>query len=137
MPAAESALATEHAGPGRCTVEPLQGLRLRCLRFVAPQRFDGHATLRKLGGTVKELSDGHEIEGTLGAGPSILHEAIIDSWGDHRIAMAFSVAALVVPGIVIEKPQVVSKSFPAFFEVLKSLGARVEFVDQQGREVLS
>ena len=90
--------------------------------------------LRKLGGNVKELTDGLEIEGTLGAGPSTLHDAVIDSWGDHRIAMAFSVAALVVPGIVIQNPQVVNKSFPTFFEVFKSLGARIELVDRQGRE---
>lgn len=84
--------------------------------------------LRKLGGTVKELSDGLEIEGTLGLGESSLHGAEIEPWGDHRIAMAFSIAGLVVPGVVIANPQVVSKSFPGFFAALESLGARIEFV---------
>ncbi len=108
------------------------------LRHKESDRIAAIATeLRKLGGNVKELPDGLDIEGTLGAAPSSLHEAVINSWDDHRIVMALSVAALAVPGIVIEKPQVVTKSFPTFFEVLGSLGARVEFIDQQGREVAS
>jgi 3-phosphoshikimate 1-carboxyvinyltransferase len=84
--------------------------------------------LRKLGGKVKELRDGLEIEGTLGSQPSSLQGAVIDPWGDHRVAMAFAVAGLVVPGIVIGQPQVVEKSYPEFFEALQAQGARVEFL---------
>ena len=84
--------------------------------------------IRKLGGNVKELSDGLEIEGTLGPRPLSLHGATINTWDDHRIAMAFSVAGLVVPGVSILKPQVVTKSFPGFFEALTSIGVQVEFV---------
>jgi 3-phosphoshikimate 1-carboxyvinyltransferase len=83
--------------------------------------------IRKLGGTVKELPDGLEIEGTLGPQPSPLHGARIETWDDHRIAMAFSLAGLEVEGVVLEKPQVVSKSFPGYFEVLRSLGVAVTF----------
>jgi len=90
--------------------------------------------LRKLGGQVKELRDGLEIEGTLGSHPSTLHEAVIDPWGDHRVAMAFAIAGLVVPGIVIRQPQVVEKSYPEFFGVLQSLGAGVEFLENGDRE---
>jgi 3-phosphoshikimate 1-carboxyvinyltransferase len=84
--------------------------------------------LRKLGVHVKEMPDGLEIEGTLGADPTPLHGATIDSWGDHRIVMAFSVAALAVPDMVIREPHVVEKSFPGFFGALEALGARVEFL---------
>lgn len=90
------------------------------------------AELRKIGGQVKELADGLEIEGTLGSGPTTLHDAVIDTWGDHRIAMALSVAALGVSGVTIRNPHVVSKSFPTFFEVLQSIGARVEVLGQAG-----
>ncbi len=83
--------------------------------------------IRKLGGTVKELPDGLEIEGTLGPQPSPLHGARIETWDDHRIAMAFSLAGLEIEGVVLEKPQVVSKSFPEYFEVLRSLGVAVTF----------
>ncbi|HVR75785.1 MAG TPA: 3-phosphoshikimate 1-carboxyvinyltransferase [Planctomycetota bacterium] len=91
--------------------------------------------LRKLGGQVKELPDGLQIDGTLGPNPTTLHEAVIDPWGDHRIAMAFAIAGLVIPGVVIREPQVVTKSFPRFFGVLSTLGARIEFVDLHGAPV--
>jgi 3-phosphoshikimate 1-carboxyvinyltransferase len=88
--------------------------------------------LRKLGGAARELPDGLEIEGSLGAGPSALHGAVIDPWGDHRIAMAFAVAGLAIPGIVITSPHVVAKSFPGFFGAMRSIGARVEFLGNGG-----
>jgi 3-phosphoshikimate 1-carboxyvinyltransferase len=47
--------------------------------------------------------------------------ATIDPFGDHRIAMAFAVAGLAVPGISIADPHVVAKSFPGFFEALDTL----------------
>lgn len=84
--------------------------------------------LHKLGANVKELPDGLEVEGTLGPGESPLRGAEIEPWGDHRIAMALSVAGLAVPGLVVRNPQVVSKSFPGFFSALAALGAEVEFV---------
>jgi 3-phosphoshikimate 1-carboxyvinyltransferase len=91
--------------------------------------------LRKLGGQVRELPDGLEIEGSLGPGPSALREAVIDPWGDHRVAMAFAVAGLAVPGITIRDPQVVAKSFPGFFGALRSIGARVEFLAKGGAPI--
>ena len=47
------------------------------------------------------------------------HGAEINPFGDHRIAMAFSVMGLAVPGIIISTPEVVSKSYPGFFEELR------------------
>jgi len=47
--------------------------------------------------------------------------ATIQTYNDHRMAMAFSLIGLRVPGIVIENPGCVSKTFPNFFEVLDSL----------------
>jgi len=91
------------------------------------------AEIRKLGGQVRELPDGLEVEGTLGPNPNTLHETVVDTWGDHRIAMAFAVAALVVPGVVIAAPQVVRKSFPTYFDELGRLGVKVEYVEKDGR----
>lgn len=101
--------------------------------------------LRKLGGQVKELSDGLEIFGPLEwrqdsrdqPPRGFPAETVIDTWGDHRVAMAFSVAGLSMPGgVTISQPQVVAKSFPGFFDALQSLGVRVEFLPavQQGGE---
>lgn len=47
--------------------------------------------------------------------------AAINTYRDHRIAMAFSIAQLVVPKTEILDPSCVNKSFPNFFEELKSL----------------
>ncbi len=43
-------------------------------------------------------------------------EIAIDTFNDHRMAMAFATLALVYPGIVIENPDVVKKSYPCFWE---------------------
>ena len=48
-------------------------------------------------------------------------KAAIKTYGDHRMAMAFAVAGCRIPGIIIENPEVVSKSFPDFWEKLSSL----------------
>ncbi len=51
---------------------------------------------------------------------------IIDSRSDHRIAMAFSVAGAAIGGIIIEGAECVAKTFPDFWDVLKSAGVEVE-----------
>ncbi len=47
--------------------------------------------------------------------------AFIETFNDHRIAMAFSIAGLKVEGIEIENPGCVGKSFPTFWEVFETL----------------
>ncbi|MDO8524622.1 MAG: 3-phosphoshikimate 1-carboxyvinyltransferase [bacterium] len=47
--------------------------------------------------------------------------AEIETYNDHRMAMAFAVAGAVIPGIKILNPSVVNKSFPEFWEKLKKL----------------
>jgi 3-phosphoshikimate 1-carboxyvinyltransferase len=74
------------------------------------------AGLRALGGRVEEYADGIAIE------PVPLHGGVVDAAGDHRIAMAFSVLGLDVPGIAIEGADAVAKTFPAFYEMLGGLG---------------
>ena len=53
--------------------------------------------------------------------PGTPRGARIDPHGDHRIAMAFSVLGLRVPGIVIEDPGCVAKTCPTFFELWSAL----------------
>ena len=71
--------------------------------------------LRKLGVPVVEHQDGFEIS------PSPITPAAIDTYNDHRVAMAFSLIGLKVPGIRINNPDCVSKTFPNYFEVLQGL----------------
>jgi len=90
------------------------------LRFKESDRIASVAAeLRRLGGKVRDLPDGLEVE------ESKLHPAAIDTRGDHRIAMAAAVVGLRVPGVVVRNPGVVAKSYPGFFEALRATGARV------------
>ena len=78
--------------------------------------------LRRMGARVEERPDGLRVEGR-GAGP--LHGAEIDPHGDHRIAMAFAVAALGAQGPVrIRDADCVAVSYPDFFAVLDRLITR-------------
>lgn len=45
----------------------------------------------------------------------------IDTYGDHRMAMAFALAGLRLPGVIIRDPGCVGKTFPSYFRVLASL----------------
>jgi 3-phosphoshikimate 1-carboxyvinyltransferase len=81
--------------------------------------------LRAMGAQVEELPDGLRIEGG-----RPLHGAEIDSAHDHRIALAFTVAALAADSpSVISGAEWADVSFPGFFDLLRSLGAEVELVD--------
>lgn len=51
---------------------------------------------------------------------------VIDTHNDHRMAMAFAPAALVFDEIIIDKPQVVSKSYPNFWNDLQEAGFTIE-----------
>lgn len=49
-------------------------------------------------------------------------DAAIDTYEDHRMAMAFAPACIVIPQVRINNPQVVSKSYPRYWEDLKKAG---------------
>ncbi len=72
--------------------------------------------LRRMGAEVEEFEDGLRV------GRSSLKGAVIDSFGDHRIAMAFAVAGLFADGETeIRGAECAAVSFPAFFDVLSSV----------------
>ncbi len=52
--------------------------------------------------------------------------AVIDSKADHRIAMAFSMLGTVVGGVTIDDSECVSKTYPEFWDTLKSIGGEVK-----------
>jgi len=55
-------------------------------------------------------------------GEQRLRGGVVDSFGDHRIAMAFAVAALFAEGpVTIERPECAAISFPGFFDLLNRL----------------
>lgn len=75
------------------------------------------AELRRLGQQVEEREDALVIT------PRPVRPATVQTYGDHRIAMAFAITGLRAPGIVIADPACVTKTFPDFFERLESLRA--------------
>jgi 3-phosphoshikimate 1-carboxyvinyltransferase len=73
--------------------------------------------LRKLGAEIEELEDGLRI-----AGPQKLKGAVVQSYGDHRIAMSLAIAGLIAEGeTIIENTDCIETSFPGFEILLKSL----------------
>ncbi|HNZ64679.1 MAG TPA: 3-phosphoshikimate 1-carboxyvinyltransferase [Smithella sp.] len=71
--------------------------------------------LNRCGIEAQERSDGMIIHG------GKMHPATIETYNDHRIAMSFAIAGLVVRGIDISDKKCVDKSFPSFWEELKKL----------------
>ena len=74
--------------------------------------------LRKLGAEVEEGYDYLVIQP-----PEQIRKAEIDTYDDHRMAMAFSLAACGSSPVTINNPGCVSKTFPDYFEVLNGLCA--------------
>jgi 3-phosphoshikimate 1-carboxyvinyltransferase len=72
--------------------------------------------LKRLGVQVDEQEDGMTIYPTINLQP-----ANIQTYNDHRMAMAFSLIGLRFDGVTIENPACVSKTFPNFFDVLETL----------------
>jgi 3-phosphoshikimate 1-carboxyvinyltransferase len=71
--------------------------------------------LSKMGAKIIDTEAGLEITG----GP--LTGATIETYNDHRIAMSFAVAGLVVPDVLIDGERCVEKSFPTFWEVFQKM----------------
>ena len=100
------------------------GIQIRDARELRLKESDRLATtaknLRAMGAAVEELEDGLIV-----SGPTRLRGTLVDSHFDHRIAMAFSVAALIGEGETqIAGSQCVAISFPEFFSLLDSLAVR-------------
>ena len=102
------------------------------MRIKETDRLKAVATeLRKCGARVEEEQDAlvvHPLEARAAnlhkdtVHKDTVHKNIyIDTYGDHRMAMAFALAGLRLPGVVIRDPGCVAKTFPAFFEVLSAL----------------
>lgn len=122
------------AGDGERTLDvghvPDQFLNLAIVAVLRPgiTRFTGAANLRhkecdrlavmarelrKCGARLEEFPDGLLVHGG-----TPLHGASIDPEHDHRVAMAFALLGLVMPGITINDPDCVAKSYPTFWRDL-------------------
>jgi 3-phosphoshikimate 1-carboxyvinyltransferase len=97
--------------PGRTVINNVANLRHKeCDRLSAMA-----TELTRIGARCEELPDGLIVEG------GELHGAEIETYNDHRIAMAFALAGLRIPGIKIKNPACVAKTFPDFFKAFLAL----------------
>jgi 3-phosphoshikimate 1-carboxyvinyltransferase len=101
-----------------------QGIEVRDakeLRVKESDRIASIATnLRAMGAQVEEREDGLKI-----SGGQALHGAELESFGDHRVAMAFSIAALRAQGeTLIRGSECAAISYPGFFSTLEGLVER-------------
>ena len=101
-----------------------------CLFADGPSRLRGLGTLRvkesdrlaALQTELRRLGAEAEIEGgDLVIHPRRLHAATVETYDDHRMAMSFSLAGLVVDGVSIRDPECVAKTWPRYFEALEAM----------------
>ena len=100
------------------------GIRIRDAKELRVKESDRIAlvvqNLRAMGAEVTEYEDGMDVPGR-----QKLHGAIVESGGDHRIAMAFSIAALRAEGdTLIRGSESVAISFPEFYDLLDFIAER-------------
>jgi 3-phosphoshikimate 1-carboxyvinyltransferase len=87
------------------------------LRFKESDRLSAVAReWRKLGGRVEEFEDSLVIHGE-----EPLHGTDVDTYDDHRLAMSLAVIGLRIPGVRIQNPACVNKSFPQFWDLWENL----------------
>ena len=110
-----------------------------CCLLNIPFRFTGLHTLRiketdRISALVNELhklgfvlhAEGDDIMIWDGERYKPIDNPTIATYDDHRMAMAFAPASLKFPHITIEHPEVVSKSYPHFWEDLMQVGFRID-----------
>lgn len=86
------------------------------IRHKETDRISAVATeLRKLGAVVEERQSELVIH------PAPLHGAQVHTYRDHRMAMSLALAGLKIPGVIIEDPGCVGKTYPMFFKDLANL----------------
>ncbi len=81
--------------------------------------------LKKIGFRVEEKLDGLVLKGGI---PDRVSDVVVDSHGDHRLAMALSLVGLKLGSLRVQNAQVHKISFPRYREVMEKLGCRIRAV---------
>lgn len=119
-----------------------QTIVVTCCMMGVHFRISGLQTLRiketdRIAALQKELlkygfvltAEGDDVlqwKGEMSGQPVVPEHVSIDTYDDHRMAMAFAPIALVRGSVVINNPEVVSKSYPSFWEDMRSAGFNIE-----------
>ena len=92
------------------------------IRNVGNLRLKESDRLSALKTEIRRLGGFAEVEGDdLLVGPGELRGAVVQTYDDHRMAMSMALIGLRVPGVVIEQPEVVAKTWPGYFNMLARL----------------
>jgi 3-phosphoshikimate 1-carboxyvinyltransferase len=103
---------------------PFRFTGLQSLKIKETDRMTALRTeLRKLGYNIQEQDN--SILYWNGERCEALEQPVIDTYEDHRMAMAFAPCAMKLGSLRINNPEVVSKSYPAFWEDLKKVGFKI------------
>lgn len=86
-------------------------------------------------GIIVEIRNNSELVWN-GARHPIFERPVIDTYDDHRMAMAFAPTAVFIPGIVIRNAEVVSKSYPGYWDDLVSAGFTIADADAESVDSL-
>ena len=111
---------------------PFHFTGLQSLKIKETDRIEAlKVELKKLGFEIKDRNDsellwnGQRMTDN-GQQTTVNGQLPIDTYEDHRMAMAFAPVALTNGCVVINEPQVVSKSYPNYWEDLKAVGFKIE-----------
>ncbi len=77
--------------------------------------------LGRLGVEVEEFEDGLAVAGNWADSQPPSDEVVVESHGDHRVAMSLALTGLRRPGVIVQDPEVVGKSYAAFWKDLERL----------------
>lgn len=117
------------------TPDLVQAMAVTACAIGVPFRFTGVATLRhketdrlealrrellKIGCVAEIESD--NIISWEGQRVPLTEMPVIDTYGDHRMAMAFAPLSVFVPGIIVRDAEVVAKSYPGFWDNMRQAG---------------
>ena len=82
--------------------------------------------LSKFGAVLTEPNSGELAWDGLFDNSLVNNPQVIKTYHDHRMALAFAPSAMVYPEIIIDDPQVITKSYPGYWDDLKKVGFRIE-----------
>lgn len=112
---------------------PFRLTGLQSLRIKECDRLEALATeLRKVG-VVTETEGDHTLVWD-GRRHPVFEMPVFETYGDHRMAMAFAPVSAYLPGIIVRDVEVVGKSYPGFWDDLRSAGFTVEDADMADGE---
>lgn len=107
---------------------PFRFTGLKSLRIKETDRIAALKTeIAKLGYVLDDSQEG--VLSWDGTKCEPMAEPVIDTYEDHRMAMAFAPACIMFPGLKIDNPGVVSKSYPNFWNDLKKVGFQIEEIN--------